>query len=131
MIELKISSKKRNEMIDITNDIKNIVKNGKIVNGFMIIFIPHTTAGILINEGADENVKQDIIEKIKYIFPKNNNYFHLEGNSDSHIKASLFGSSEILLIEKNKLILGIWQHIFFYEGDGPRDRRIFVKMISD
>jgi secondary thiamine-phosphate synthase enzyme len=131
MIELKISSKKRNEMIDITNDIKNIVKNGKIVNGFMIIFVPHTTAGILINEGADENVKQDIIEKIKYIFPKNNNYLHLEGNSDSHIKASLFGSSEIILIEKNKLILGIWQHIFFYEGDGPRNRRIFVKMISD
>ena len=131
MIELKISSKKRNEMIDITNDIRNIVINEKIENGFIIIFVPHTTAGILINEGADENVKQDIIENIKYIFPKDNKYLHLEGNSDSHIKASLFGSSEIILIEKNKLILGTWQHIFFYEGDGPRNRRIFVKMISD
>jgi len=131
MIELKLSSKKRNEMIDITSDIVKIVKKEKIENGFLIIFIPHTTAGIIINEGADKNVKRDIIEKLKEIFPMNNNYLHLEGNSDAHIKTSLFGSSEIILIEKNNLILGTWQHIFFYEGDGPRNRRILVKVISD
>ena len=131
MIELKLSSKKRNEMIDITSDIVKIVKKEKIENGFLIIFIPHTTAGIIINEGADKNVKRDIIEKLKEIFPMNNNYLHLEGNSDAHIKTSLFGSSEIILIEKNNLILGAWQHIFFYEGDGPRNRRILVKVISD
>jgi secondary thiamine-phosphate synthase enzyme len=131
MIELKLSSKKRNEMIDITSDIVKIVKKEKIENGFLIIFIPHTTAGIIINEGADKNVKHDIIEKLKEIFPRNNNYLHLEGNSDAHIKTSLFGSSEIILIEKNNLILGTWQHIFFYEGDGPRNRRILVKVISD
>jgi secondary thiamine-phosphate synthase enzyme len=131
MIELKLSSKKRNEMIDITSDIVKIVKKEKIENGFLIIFIPHTTAGIIINEGADKNVKHDIIEKLKEIFPRNNNYLHLEGNSDAHIKTSLFGSSEIILIEKNNLILGNWQHIFFYEGDGPRNRRILVKVISD
>jgi len=131
MIELKLSSKKRNEMIDITSDIVKIVKKEKIENGFLIIFIPHTTAGIIINEGADKNVKHDIIEKLKEIFPMNNNYLHLEGNSDAHIKTSLFGSSEIILIEKNNLILGTWQHIFFYEGDGPRNRRILVKVISD
>ncbi|MCK5300940.1 MAG: secondary thiamine-phosphate synthase enzyme YjbQ, partial [Thermoplasmatales archaeon] len=104
MIELKLSSKKRNEMIDITSDIVKIVKKEKIENGFLIIFIPHTTAGIIINEGADKNVKRDIIEKLKEIFPMNNNYLHLEGNSDAHIKTSLFGSSEIILIEKNNLI---------------------------
>ena len=131
MIELKLTSKKRNEMIDITSDIVKIVKKEKIENGFLIIFIPHTTAGIIINEGADKNVKRDIIEKLKEIFPMNNNYLHLEGNSDAHIKTSLFGSSEIILIEKNNLILGTWQHIFFYEGDGPRNRRILVKVISD
>jgi len=131
MIELKLSSKKRNEMIDITSDIVKIVKKEKIENGFLIIFIPHTTAGIIVNEGADKNVKRDIIEKLKEIFPMNNNYLHLEGNSDAHIKTSLFGSSEIILIEKNNLILGTWQHIFFYEGDGPRNRRILVKVISD
>jgi len=131
MIELKLSSKKRNEMIDITSDIVKIVKKEKIENGFLIIFIPHTTAGIIINEGADKNVKRDIIEKLKEIFPMNNNYLHLEGNSDAHIKTSLFGSSEIILIEKNNLILGTWQHIFFYEGDGTRNRRILVKVISD
>ena len=131
MIELKLSSKKRNEMIDITSDIVKIVKKEKIENGFLIIFIPHTTAGIIINEGADKNVKRDIIEKLKEIFPMNNNYLHLEGNSDAHIKTSLFGSSEIILIEKNNLILGTWQHIFFYEGDGPRNRRILVKVIRD
>lgn len=130
MIELKLSSKKRNEMIDITSDIVKIVKKEKIENGFLIIFIPHTTAGIIISEGADKNVKRDIIEKLKEIFPMNNNYLHLEGNSDAHIKTSLFGSSEIILIEKNNLILGTWQHIFFYEGDGPRNRRILVKVIS-
>ncbi len=131
MIELKLSSKKRNEMIDITSDIVKIVKKEKIENGFLIIFIPHTTAGIIINEGADKNVKHDIIEKLKEIFPMNNDYLHLEGNSDAHIKTSLFGSSEIILIEKNNLILGTWQHIFFYEGDGPRNRRILVKVISN
>lgn len=131
MIELKICSKKRNEMIDITNDIVNIVKKEKIENGFLIIFIPHTTAGIIINEGADKNVKQDIIGKLKNIFPIDNDYLHLEGNSDAHIKSSLFGSSEIILIENNNLILGAWQHIFFYEGDGPRNRKIFIKIISD
>jgi secondary thiamine-phosphate synthase enzyme len=131
MIELKIRSKKRNEMIDITKDIKHIVKKLEIENGFLIIFIPHSTAGIIINEGADKNVKRDIIEKLKNIFPVDSNYLHLEGNSDAHIKSSLFGSSEIIIIEKNDIILGTWQHIFFYEGDGPRDRKIFIKIISD
>jgi secondary thiamine-phosphate synthase enzyme len=131
MLELKIRSKKRNEMIDITKDIEDIVKKVKIENGFLIIFIPHTTAGIIINEGADNNVKRDIIEKLKNIFPIDDNYLHLEGNSDAHIKSSLFGSSEIIFIEDNKMVLGTWQHIFFYEGDGPRNRKMFIKIISD
>jgi secondary thiamine-phosphate synthase enzyme len=131
MIELKIISKKRNEIIDITEDIETFLKNEKIENGFIIIFVPHTTAGVFINEGADENVKRDIIEKFKNIFPKDYKYHHLEGNSDAHIKASIFGSSEIIIIKNNNLVLGTWQHIFFYEGDGPRNRKIYIKLISD
>ncbi len=131
MIKLNISTKKRNEIIDITKDIENIVQKEKIENGFLIIFVPHTTAGIIINEGADKNVRYDIIEKMKNIFPKDNNYLHLEGNSDAHIKSSLFGSSEIILIENNNMILGTWQHIFFYEGDGPRNRKIFIKIFVE
>jgi secondary thiamine-phosphate synthase enzyme len=131
MIELKITSKKRNEIIDITNNIDIILKNKKIENGFIIIFVPHTTAGVFINEGADENVKRDIKEKFKNIFPRDDNYYHLEGNSDAHIKASIFGSSELIIIKDNNLVLGTWQHIFFFEGDGPRDRKIYIKLISD
>jgi secondary thiamine-phosphate synthase enzyme len=130
MIELEISSKKRNEIIDITNLIDEIIRNGKIDDGFLIIYIPHTTAGVFINEGADENVKKDIINKINEIIPEKNDFLHVEGNSDAHIKASLFGSSEMVIIENNKLILGTWQHIFFYEGDGPRKRKIYVKIFS-
>jgi secondary thiamine-phosphate synthase enzyme len=85
---------------------------------------------VFINEGADENVKVDIINKIKKIIPDKDDYLHMEGNSDAHIKASLFGSSEIVIIENNNLILGNWQHIFFYEGDGPRRRKIYVKIVS-
>jgi len=130
MIELEINSKERNEIIDITNLINETIKNEKIDNGFLIIFIPHTTAGVFINEGADENVKKDIIHKLKEIIPEKNNYLHLEGNSDAHIKASLFGSSEMVIIENKKIILGTWQHIFIYEGDGPRKRKIYVKLFS-
>jgi len=130
MIEINITSKKRNEIINITKNIELILKNEKIENGFMIIFVPHTTAGVFINEGADENVKRDILDKFKQIFPKDDKYHHLEGNSDAHIKASIFGSSEIIIIKNNNLVLGTWQHIFLYEGDGPRNRKIYVKFIS-
>jgi secondary thiamine-phosphate synthase enzyme len=130
MIELKVSSKKRNEMIDITRDIQGIVNKQNLVNGHVIVYVPHTTAGITINEGADPSVQRDIIETLKRLVPENDDYTHMEGNSDAHIKASLLGSSIIVLVKNNKLVLGTWQHIYFFEGDGPRNRRVYVDMIQ-
>ena len=130
MIELKVSSKKRNEMIDITQDIQGVVNKQNLVNGHVIVYVPHTTAGITINEGADPSVQRDIIETLKRLIPENGDYTHMEGNSDAHIKASLIGSSVTVIVSDNKLVLGTWQHIFFYEGDGPRNRRVYIELIS-
>jgi len=130
MWELKVKSSKRNEMIDITNDIQNIISEEKVENGLLICYVPHTTAGITINEGADPNVQRDIIATLKTIVPESGNYHHSEGNSDAHIKASLMGSSVNVIVNQNRLVLGTWQHIFFFEGDGPRNRKVIVEFIS-
>lgn len=130
MREIKVVTRKRNEMIDITSDIQQVVNEDDIQNGIIIVYVPHTTAGVTINEGADPSVQRDIIETLKQIVPESGNYHHMEGNSDAHIKASLLGSSVTVILENNRLVLGTWQHIFFYEGDGPRSRRIYVEIIS-
>ena len=96
----------------------------------MIAYVPHTIAGITINEGADPSVQRDIIENLKKIIPESGDYHHMEGNSDAHIKASILGSSVTVIVQNNRLVLGTWQHIFFYEGDGPRNRTVYVEMIS-
>ncbi len=129
MSEIKVNSRSRNEMIDITSDIQKLVKTEKLDNGYIIVYVPHTTAGITINEGADPSVQHDIIETLKRIIPEKSDYHHMEGNSDAHIKASILGSSVTVLVENKKLILGTWQHIFFYEGDGPRHRRVYVQLL--
>ncbi len=129
MKELKIRSNMRNEMIDITHDIQRQVDEENLVEGIVVAYVPHTTAGITINEGADPSVQRDIIEQLKRVVPENGDYNHMEGNSDAHIKASLLGSSVTVLVRNKKLILGTWQHIFFYEGDGPRNRKVYL-MIS-
>lgn len=131
MIEIKITSKKRNEMIDITYDVQKIIDADNIQNGIALIYIPHTTAGVTINEGADPSVQRDIIETLNHLIPESNNYHHSEGNSDAHIKSSLIGSSVTVIINDNRLVLGTWQHIFFYEGDGPRSRRVYVELIKN
>jgi len=130
MFELKVVSNKRNEMIDITSEVQNFVDQKKLQKGHLIVYIPHTTAGITINEGADPSVQRDIIATLKRIIPERGDYHHLEGNSDAHIKASFFGSSVTILVEDNRLILGTWQHIFFYEGDGPRNRIVYLDFVS-
>jgi len=126
MKELYITSKQRNQMIDITDDVQQCVKEEKITDGYVIVYVPHTTAGITINEGADPSVQQDIIETLHKLIPAHSNYEHMEGNSDAHIKASLLGSSVTVLVNTGKLVLGTWQHIFFYEGDGPRKRMVYL-----
>jgi len=129
MMELKVKSGKRNEMIDITSDIQEMLNKENIQTGHVIVYVPHTTAGITINEGADPSVQRDIIETLKKIIPEGGDYRHMEGNSDAHIKASLLGSSITVLVENKRLVLGTWQHIFFYEGDGPRNRRVYIDII--
>jgi len=128
MKELRISSGQRNQMIDITTDVQQFVKEEKINDGYVVVYVPHTTAGITINEGADPSVQQDILETLQKLIPAHSNYKHAEGNSDAHIKASLLGSSVTVLINKGKLVLGTWQHIFFYEGDGPRNRMVYIQI---
>jgi len=126
MKELHVSSSQRNQMIDITTDVQHLIKEEKINDGVVIVYVPHTTAGITINEGADPNVQQDLNETLQKMIPARGNYKHIEGNSDAHIKASLLGSSVTVLVNKGKLVLGTWQHIFFYEGDGPRNRMVYI-----
>jgi len=130
MREIKVVTRKRNEMIDITNDVQQVVHKENIQNGIVTIYVPHTTAGVTINEGADPSVQRDIVETLKRMVPESDDYHHMEGNSDAHIKASILGSSVNVIVENNRLVLGTWQHIFFYEGDGPRTRRVYVKIIT-
>jgi len=130
MWEINVSSKKRNEMIDITYDVQRLMDEEHLIEGHLLIYVPHTTAGVTINEGADPSVQRDIIETLKKLVPENAGYMHMEGNSDAHIKASLLGSSVTVIIKNKKLVLGTWQHIFFFEGDGPRNRKVYVDMVK-
>ena len=130
MREIKVVTRKKNEMVDITRDIQDVVEQENIDEGVAIVYVPHTTAGITINEGADPSVQRDIVETLKKLVPETGNYNHMEGNSDAHIKASILGSSVTVLIKNERLVLGTWQHIFFYEGDGPRTRKVIIKIFS-
>jgi len=128
--ELNINTKKRNELVDITNKIESVVKEAKVKEGICIVYCPHTTAAITINEGADPDVKEDILEQLSKMVPEEGSYKHSEGNSDAHIKSSLVGASETIIIKEGKLMLGRWQSIYFAEFDGPRKREVIVKIIS-
>lgn len=123
MKKITLNSTQRNQMIDITSTIQKELEG----NGIVTIFIPHTTAAITINENADPSVEKDMLRKLSELIPKNDGYEHLEGNSDSHLKASLFGNSLQVMYENGKLALGTWQGIFFCEFDGPRTRKIWIK----
>jgi len=129
----KISIKTNNkvEFIDVTTEIKNIVKDVGLESGLVQIHIPHTTAAVTVNENADPDVKIDMKKEINKIVPFNDNYAHLEGNSAAHIKSSLFGADQSIIVENKKLVLGTWQAIFFCEFDGPRTRNIHLKIIQD
>ncbi len=118
------------EFIDITRFVQEAVKKAGVDDGICIVFIPHTTAAVTINENADPSVVQDIIMELNKIVPIKDQYRHMEGNSPSHIKASLVGCSQIVFVESGKLVLGTWQGIFFCEFDGPRNRNVHVKVIS-
>src|SRR3989304_8160863 len=126
----QVRTSKQTEFIDITQSVQEAVKKTGVEDGICIIFIPHTTAAVTINENADPNVVQDIIMELNKIVLFQDPYRHMEGNSPSHIKASLVGCSQIVFVESGKLVLGTWQGIFFCEFDGPRNRNVHVKVIS-
>jgi secondary thiamine-phosphate synthase enzyme len=124
-----ISSKQRNQAIDITSKVEAIVSQAGITEGDAIIYCPHTTAGVTINENADPSVMHDILLTLSQLIPQHRpEYQHSEGNSDSHCKSSIVGCSRQVLIKDGRLSLGTWQGIFFCEFDGPRSRKVFVQV---
>jgi secondary thiamine-phosphate synthase enzyme len=127
-IYINVKTNKRVEMVDITSSIQKEVSRSGIKEGVCVVYVPHTTAGITINEGADPSVCHDIVTKLSDLVPSDAGYSHIEGNSDSHIKASLMGSSVSVILEDGRLVLGTWQRIFFCEFDGPRSRKVLIKI---
>ncbi len=130
MKELKVKTSSRVELVDITHMIEKVISEAKIESGLCTIYVPHTTAGVTINENADPSVRKDIIVELNKVIPFDDNYSHLEGNASAHIKASIIGCSETLLVDQGNLVLGTWQGIYFCEFDGPRNRRIMIKLVE-
>ena len=127
---INIKTISRSEFVKITSEVQKIVSESEVNEGVCHLYVPHTTAGVTINEGADPSVVKDIVSTLHKLIPHSANYLHMEGNSDAHIKTSLVGSSECVIIDGGKLLLGTWQAIFFCEFDGPRHRRITVKVMG-
>jgi len=127
--DFRISTKSRNQMIDITSQVGSLVNKSGITDGVVIVYCPHTTAAITINENADPSVPHDLLLTLEQLLPQHRSgYRHSEGNSDSHCKSSLIGCSEQVLIKGGSLQLGTWQGIFFCEFDGPRSRKVIVQI---
>ncbi len=130
MTTLNLQSRQTSELIDLTDEIRAAAASSGIREGMVLVYTPHTTAAITINENADPDVITDIINGLNQIVPSQGNYRHLEGNSAAHIKSSLVGASETLIIAEGKLVLGTWQGIFFCEFDGPRRRKVHVQVLG-
>ncbi|MBU2496806.1 MAG: secondary thiamine-phosphate synthase enzyme YjbQ [Nanoarchaeota archaeon] len=132
---LAIQTKNKQEIIDITDKVQEAIKKSGIKQGTCIVFTPHTTAGILINECTDKNLHQDILNKLEQLIPTKSKYKHNceDGgcNAHAHIKSSIIGASKIIFIENNKLLLGTWQRISYCEFDGPRQRKVHIKVLKD
>ncbi len=130
IFELKVRSSRRIEMIDITSKVREVVKKSGVREGICVLYVPHTTAAVTINENADPSVRVDIENTLSKLVPYGAGYAHLEGNADAHIKATMVGPSENLIISNSDILLGTWQGIFFCEFDGPRNRRIYIKIVE-
>jgi secondary thiamine-phosphate synthase enzyme len=129
METIKVKTTSRIEFVDITKQVQDAIDRSGAKDGLAIVYVPHTTAGVTINEAADPAVVQDINAKLSSLVPHQANYRHTEGNADAHIKASLMGSSAQVIISRGAPVLGTWQGIFFCEFDGPRTRQVHVKII--
>jgi secondary thiamine-phosphate synthase enzyme len=130
MKEISLETHSRFEMIDITAAVQKAAGGEKIEKGICLVYTPHTTAAITINENADPDVSRDILAALERAVPLSANYRHAEGNSAAHVKSSMVGASELIIIEKGRLVLGTWQSIFFCEFDGPRSRKVFISTIA-
>ena len=128
VVTVKTGSK--TEMVDMTARIQEAVSASGMTQGLCMVYVPHTTAGVTINESADPSVKRDIMMVLNQVIPWKADYRHLEGNSPAHVKSSLIGASETIIVKDSNLVLGTWQGIFFCEFDGPRTRKVHIKLIS-
>jgi secondary thiamine-phosphate synthase enzyme len=131
LIRLNVDTTKHTQMVDITDMIRKAVADSGVTDGICTVFVPHTTAAVTINENADPDVVRDLTTEINKIVPWEDGYRHMEGNSAAHLKASMIGFSEQIIIDDGRLVLGTWQGIWFCEYDGPRRRSVYVKLMGD
>ena len=131
IFELPVRTTSHTQMIDITRQVQQAVSESGVIDGICIIFIPHTTAAVTINENADPDVQTDFMKEINKIVPWEDGYLHMEGNAAAHLKASMMGFSEPVIIKDGRLVIGTWQGIYFLEYDGARNRKVIVKVMSD
>lgn len=129
MHEFSVRTTRRIEMIDITPEVAAAVRESGVERGIAVVFTPHTTAAVTINENADPDVPADILAKLAELIPERGAWRHVEGNSDAHLKSSLVGASETVIVEDGRPVLGTWQSLFFCEFDGPRSRRVYVTVV--
>ncbi|MFW5490499.1 MAG: secondary thiamine-phosphate synthase enzyme YjbQ [Desulfovibrio sp.] len=130
MIKLNVRTDSRTQMTDITTQVAQAVADDGIQDGAVLIYCPHTTGAVTVNEGADPDVVRDITSFMQRLVPASSDFRHAEGNSDAHIKSSLFGCEQLVIVEDGRLMLGTWQHIFFCEFDGPRTRTLWIKFLA-
>lgn len=131
MQTITVKTSAQTELIDITTEIQSAIKAENFMDGICMLYVPHTTAGITINESADPSVRRDILMVLNQMVPWKANYRHMEGNSPAHVKSSLMGASELLAVENGTMVLGTWQGIFYCEFDGPRTRKLHIKFIRE
>jgi secondary thiamine-phosphate synthase enzyme len=130
-IRVPVQTRSRNEIVDVTDRVQRLVEEHGVREGLAILYVPHTTAAVTVNENYDPDVKHDVLAKLSAMIPKSETYYqHDEGNSDSHLKTALVGNSAMLIVEEGKLLLGQWQGVYFCEFDGPRSRALIVKLVS-
>lgn len=130
MESLTVRSSRREELIDVTAKVQDAVRKWGLENGAVLVFCPHTTGAVTINENADPDVARDIITHLNRFIPRLGDYRHAEGNSDAHIKSSLVGASELVIVKDGRLLLGTWQGIYFCEFDGPRTRTLHIQTLQ-
>lgn len=130
LYSFELLTEEKQAFVNIDEYLEQVLCKSGVKNGLMLVFCPHTTAGITINENADPDVKKDLSLGLDQTFPNKKEYVHMEGNSDGHMKSSVIGASETLIVSKGRLILGTWQSVYFCEFDGPRKRTFFVKIIE-